>query len=52
MGRAGNGSFNNGGWEILDWDISKGDTVNDFFKLKMDVSVLCFNSGGVLKLGA
>ena len=51
-GDDGNGGFDNGGREVLDWDIRKGDAVDDFLKLEMDVSVLCFNGGGVLELRA
>ena len=48
----GDGGFDNSGREVLDWDVRKGDAVNDFFKLKVDVSVLCFVGGGVLELRA
>ena len=46
------GGFDNGGREVFDWDIRKGDTVDDFLELEMDVSVLCFNGRGVLELRA
>ena len=48
----GDGGFNDGGREILDWDIHEWDAVNDFLKLEMDVHVLGFVGGGVLKLWA
>ena len=46
------GGFDNGGREVLNRDIREWDTINDFFELKVDVSVLGFNGGGVLKLWA
>ena len=51
-GNDGDGCFDNGWREVLDWDIRKGNAVDDFLKLEMDVSVLCFNGGGVLELRA
>ena len=51
-GDDGNGGFDNGGWEILDGDVREWDAVDDFFELKVDVSVLCFVGGGVLELRA
>ena len=45
------GGFDNGGREVLNWDIRKRDTVDDFLELEMDVGVLCF-VGGVLELRA
>ena len=51
-GDDGDRGFDNGGREILDWDIREWDAVNDFFKLKVDVRVLCFVGGGVLELRA
>ena len=50
-GDDGNGGFDNGGREILDGDVRKGDTVNDFLELEMDVRVLGF-VGGILELRA
>ena len=44
--------MDDGGREVLNWDIREWDAVNDVFKLKMDVGVLCFVGGGVLKLRA
>ena len=38
--------------EVFNRDIHEWDTVNDFFKLKVDIRVLCFVGGGVLKLRA
>ena len=51
-GDNGNGCFDDGRWEVLNWDVRKWDTVDDFFKLKVDVSVLCFVGGRVLELRA
>ena len=51
-GDDGNGGFDNSGWEILDGDVREWDAVDDFLELKMDVSVLGFVGGGVLKLRA
>ena len=51
-GDDGDGSFDNSGREVLDWDVRKRDAVNDFLKLKVDVRVLGFVGGGVLKLRA
>ena len=48
----GDGGFNNGGWEVLYWDVRERDTVDDFLKLEMDVSVLGFVGRGVLELRA
>ena len=46
------GGFDDGGREILDGDVREWDAVDDFLKLKVDVRVLCFVGGGVLKLWA
>ena len=46
------GGFNDCGREIFNWDVRERDTVDDFLELEMDVSVLCFVGGGVLKLRA
>ena len=46
------GCFDDGRWEILNWDVHKWDTLDDFLKLKVDVSVLGFVGGGVLELRA
>ena len=51
-GDDGDGGFDNGRQEILDGDVRKGDAVNDFLELKVDVGVLGFDCGGVLKLWA
>ena len=51
-GNDGDGGFNDGGWEVLDWDVCKRDAVDDFFELEVDVGVLSFVGGGVLKLWA
>ena len=51
-GNDGDGCFNDRRWEILDGDVRKGDTVDDFLELKVDVRVLGFVGGGVLKLRA
>ena len=51
-GDDGDRGFDNSGREILDRDIREWDAVNDFLELKVDVSVLGFDCGGVLKLWA
>ena len=51
-GNDGDGCFNDGGREVLDWDVRKGDAVDDFFELEVDVGVLYFVGGGVPKLRA
>ena len=51
-GDSGNRGFDNGGREILNRDVHKWDVVDNFFKLKVDISVLCFVGQGVLELGA
>ena len=51
-GNKGDRGFNNGRGEVLDWDIREWDAVDDFLELKVDVSVLCFVRGRVLKLRA
>ena len=52
QGDDSDGGFNNGGQEIFDRDVRKWDTVNDFLELKVDVHILGFVGGGVLKLRA
>ena len=47
-----NGGFDDGGREVLNRDIREWNTFNDFLELKMDVRVLGFVGGGVLKLWA
>ena len=44
--------FNDGGREVLDWDVHERDAVNDFFELEVDVCVLSLVDRGVLKLQA
>jgi hypothetical protein len=51
-GNDGNGGFNDGWRKVLDGDIGEGDSLDNFFKLKMDVCVLMLGDQGVLKLGA
>ena len=51
-GDNGDGSFDNGRWEVLYWDICEWNAVDDFLELKVDVRVLGFVGGGVLKLWA
>ena len=51
-GDDGDGCLDDSGREVLNWDVREWDAVNDFFKLKMDVGVLCFAGRGVLKLRA
>ena len=48
----GNEGFDNSRWEVLDQDIRKWDVINDFLKLKVDICILGFNSGGILELQA
>ena len=48
----GDGGFNDSGREILDWDVRKRDSVDDFLELEVDVCVLCFVGGGILELRA
>ena len=51
-GDGGDGGFDDGGREILNWDIRKWDAVDDFLKLEVDVRILNFVGRGVLKLRA
>ena len=51
-GDDGDGGFDNGGREVLDGDVREWNAVNDFLELKVDVRVLGFVGGGVLKLRA
>ena len=51
-GDDGDRGFDNGGREILNRDVRKWDAVNDFLELEVDVRVLGFVGGGVLKLRA
>ena len=51
-GNDSDGGFNDGGWKVLDRDVREGDTVDYFFELLVDVGVLGFVGGGVLKLRA
>ena len=51
-GDDGDGGFNDGGREVFDGDVREWDAVNNFFKLEVDVRVLGFVGGGVLKLRA
>ena len=51
-GNDGDGCFNDGGREVFNRDVRERDTVNDFLKLEVDVCVLGFVGGGVLKLRA
>ena len=51
-GDDGDGCFNDGGWEVLNRDIREWDAVDNFLELEVDVRVLCFVGGGVLKLWA
>ena len=46
------GGFDNGGREILNGDVREGDAIDNFLELEMDVSVLGFVGGGILKLRA
>ena len=49
---SGDGGFNDRGQEILNRDICEWDAVDDFLELKVDICVLSFVGGGVLKLRA
>ena len=51
-GDNGDGGFDDSGQEVLDRDVRKRDTINDFLELKVDVRVLGFVSWGVLELRA
>ena len=51
-GNDSDGGFDNGRQEVLYWDIREWNTVDDFLELKVDVRVLGFVGGGVLKLRA
>ena len=51
-GDDGDRCLDDGRREVLNRDIREWDAVNNFFELKMDVCVLCFVGGGVLKLRA
>jgi hypothetical protein len=54
-GRRGDDSdwgFNDGRREILEGDVSEGDSFDNFFELEMDIGVLMFGGWGVLKLRA
>ena len=51
-GNDGDGGFDDGGQEVLNWDIRKWDAVDNFLELKVDVRVLGLVGGGVLKLRA
>ena len=51
-GDDGDRCLDDGRREVLNRDIREWDAVNDFLKLKVDVGVLGFNGGGVLKLRA
>ena len=51
-GNDGDGGFNDSGREVFNWDVRKRDTVDNFFELEVDVGVLGFVGGGVLKLRA
>ena len=51
-GDDGDRCLDDGGREVLNRDIREWDAVNDFLELEVDVGVLGFDSGGVLKLRA
>ena len=46
------GGFDNGRWEVLNWDVCEWDAVDDVLKLKVNISILGFIGGGILKLQA
>ena len=52
QGDNGNRGFDNGRGKVLYRDIREWDAVDDFLKLKVDVSVLGFVGGRVLELWA
>jgi hypothetical protein len=51
-GDNGDGGFNDGQWEVFYRNVSKGDSLDNFFELEVDICVLMFGGQGVLKLGA
>ena len=51
-GNDGDRGFDNGGREVFNRDVREWNAVNDFLELKVDVRVLGFVGGGVLKLRA
>jgi hypothetical protein len=51
-GDAGYGGSGDRRQEVLDWDVGKRDTLNDFFELAVGILVLVLGLGGVLKLRA
>ena len=48
----GDGCFNDGRREVFNGDVREWDAFDNFFKLEVDVGVLCFVGGGVLELRA
>jgi hypothetical protein len=51
-GNDGDRGFNNRRWEVLDGDVGEGNSLDNFFKLKVDVCILMLGGWRVLKLGA
>ena len=51
-GNNGNGGFNDGRGKVFYWDVREQDAVDNFLELKVDVRVLSFVGGGILKLRA
>ena len=51
-GNNGNRGFNDSRGKVLNWDVRKWDAVNNFLELEVDIGVLCFVGGRVLKLRA
>ena len=51
-GDDGDGCFNDGRREVFDRDVREWNALDNFFELEVDVGVLCFDCGGVLKLWA
>jgi hypothetical protein len=47
-----NWCFSDGRQEVFYWDVSEGDSLDDFLELEMDVFVLIFRGQGVLELRA
>jgi hypothetical protein len=51
-GDTGDRGFGDGRWEVLDWDVSERDALDDFFELAVGVLVLVLGLARVLKLRA
>ena len=51
-GDDGDGGFDNSGQEVFNRDVREWDMIDDSLELEVDISVLGFVGGGVLKLRA